>query len=1403
MLVRPPPARRSLSLSRLSQLRRPQLASRHPSLHSPLPMSTHRLLVTRPDLAPWRRKTIQHTSTPALQQRLLATAMGDHRRQDDIPFDRLQTQIPNNYVQPSPHLRSYDVRAFDPSSPLLVKTRQDPFPRARATPNGIPGGVDEMLSVFDACLQVGRLDRAALVLERFGDMNALPHRDLIVLHNMYLRAAIDRAFDHPDSAWAQSLHKWYELHIRNKGIPQTPETIACMLKVSLLSAQGPRLERLVTRYMDMMPGDAIHQVLSEVDVLSQQDFGTIASIYQPASSLLESWGYPQEDEEHQRAPTTEVSSAQPQQTDANIETPETPEVLSTPQRGLGLKSLRGILRFFSDIEGKDISELPLAERREIQARLEEDCVESAITRWREEHQALIKMGRNTAVSSTALNSHLYEWQCSLENRLQEEFAKFDESEARERKTLEDMDRCLYAPFLRQSNPTRLAAVTILSVLNSIAANGADKGTQLAFILSQLSKSIEEDIQQQRRQSLRDLSRKRKVRQTQENAINSTLIHQADSTDTGSNVIEAPVYDVRSWPTLIRTKVGIVSLSALIECAKVNVVREHPETKELVTQIQPAMAHTSIFRKGKRVGMIMANKYLVDLMKREPRGDFLARHLPMLVEPEPWSKFDKGGFLQYPGHLIRIKNAEKDQRIYAEAALKRGDMEQIIGGLDVLGRTGWQINKPVFNVMLEAWNSGQSIANIPELNPQIPVPPEPELSDDPMRRREWLQSVKRVENEKSALHSERCYMNLQLEIARAFKDQTFYFPHNMDFRGRAYPIPTYLNHMGADHVRGLLRFAKGKKLGTNGIRWLKVHLANVFGYDKASLKERETFATDHMSDIVDSATNPLTGNRWWLQAEDAWQCLATCFELKAVLESPEPAEYLSHLPIHQDGTCNGLQHYAALGGDSWGAAQVNLEPGDRPADVYTAVAELVKESIAEDLKADSFLAKALHGKITRKVVKQTVMTNVYGVTWIGARAQVLKQLDALYPNLARESGVPAQILAAYVATKTFRALSAMFQGAHDIQYWLGECAGRICRALTPEQLDRLESGDAKADPKPRGNGSKKSKKSSEQLLSQLRSTIVWTTPLRMPVVQPYRKTGTRTIATSLQDLNLQIPERSDPVNRRKQLQAFPPNFIHSLDASHMLLSALECDERGLTFAAVHDSFWTHAADVDVMNRVLRDAFIRIHSEDVIGRLASEFKARYKGSLYLATLPRGSPAEEKISAMRKNKKYTLREELFTERERLRLLNSEDPEEVEKGRQMVTPGSIFEELSVSQPSSTDAEMEEVGLGSIPDENMTLQAKVDGEHDDDAIAASEPDNGNAEADLHPAEDLEHIQSMLNVGKFEAELKGLGADKKPKPKTRSKTPCIHVWLPLTFPDIPKKGDFDVTRLKHSKYFFS
>ena len=54
------------------------------------------------------------------------------------------------------------------------------------------------------------------------------------------------------------------------------------------------------------------------------------------------------------------------------------------------------------------------------------------------------------------------------------------------------------------------------------------------------------------------------------------------------------------------------------------------------------------------------------------------------------------------------------------------------------------------------------------------------------------------------------------------------------------------------------FADGKKLGKNGLDWLKVHLVNVHGQlKKSSLNERMQYADDNIDEIMQSADNPLT------------------------------------------------------------------------------------------------------------------------------------------------------------------------------------------------------------------------------------------------------------------------------------------------------------------------------------------------------------------------------------------------------------------------------------------------------------------------------------------------------------------------------------------------------------------
>lgn len=382
-------------------------------------------------------------------------------------------------------------------------------------------------------------------------------------------------------------------------------------------------------------------------------------------------------------------------------------------------------------------------------------------------------------------------------------------------------------------------------------------------------------------------------------------------------------------------------------------------------------------------------------------------------------------------------------------------------------------------------------------------------------------------------------------------------------------------------------------------------------DKVPFGDRAAYVDEHMAEVIESAERPLEGGRWWLGADDPWQALAACFELAAAVRSGDPESFPSSLPVHQDGSCNGLQHYAALGKDELGAQQVNLLPSDRPQDVYTGVLDLVREKLAVDAartefaderqEEDAWLASSLAGVINRKVVKQTVMTSVYGVTFVGARKQIQNRLEDLM-----DEGQP---LEQFPEEKVYRCVAAWLCGAHPVTgvpptcprcfrvraHWplplrsAPRSAAAYLARLTLSSLGQLFSG-ATAIMKWLGDCS--------TLVAQQGQPMSWVTPLGLPVVQPYRRPRTLSAKSQLQSISLSSTKEALPVNVARQRSAFPPNYVHSLDSTHMLLTAIDCRELGLSFAAVHDSYWTHAATIEDMNASLRRQFVALHSQPLL-------------------------------------------------------------------------------------------------------------------------------------------------------------------------------------------------------------
>lgn len=1084
-----------------------------------------------------------------------------------------------------------------------------------------------------------------------------------------------------------------------------------------------------------------------------------------------------------------------------------PKIKTTSTKGLGMATLKNALSSLSDQPlplpniVKTFTEAEKQQARAImrQQKLETNTYDGAIDRWRQEVNSLQGLGVNISLKNAPVSGLIWSWHETLSAKIREEISKANQAENVNPKLPADIERCLYGPFLQILPVDKLSAITILNCINYITVTKPTKiGIPVNGLLKNIGNAVEEEscaqiIHNEESPKLwKSLGKHRSVQTL------SRMVMKRRYPSASTKLLEQESPNVErleslKWSDTIKIRIGAVLVSHLLQSARIDVSSQDPKSGIQVRESQPAIVHSYHFFKGNRLGVVRFNKALSRKLAEEPVSCVFAKYLPMIIEPKPWVSYSNGGFLQHPSRVVRATIGDLQGMRYAKMASSNGDMNVVFSGLDILAKTPWRINRYVFEVIVAAWNSGEALGKIPPANPTLTYPEEPPLEEGPRARKKWMYDVKTVDDKLCGIHSNRCFQNFQLEVARAYLDEVFYFPHNMDFRGRAYPMVPFFNHMGADPARSLLIFAEGKELGERGLRWMKIHLASLFGLTKATFEDREKFTQDNLSEILDSATRPLDGNRWWLQADDPWQCLATCIELKRALQSPDPHRFVSHLPIHQDGTCNGLQHYAALGGDKLGAQQVNLAPANRPGDVYSTIADMVRAEIVAKAAQGDEIAKLIEHGINRKVVKQTVMTNVYGVTFYGAIRQVERQLDESGISFpAADQKLSASIM---IVRKIFEALSTMFYGATKIQHWLTDCAGRISRAVTPEQIFDLRkpavANDNENSPltqmplarrKPKANGN--------ELFT---STVIWTSPLKMPVVQPYRNQARLVVETHLQRVSIISPSMTDACHRRKQVQAFPPNFIHSLDASHMMLTALKCDEMGLTFAAVHDSFWTHAGDIDTMNEILREAFIKMHSKDIIARLRAEFLVRYKGCMQLLNISSKSHAGRKIfqwrreNKQKKGKREHFEEELLTETRRLELLASNSSKERSEGRAMVTAASIYSEFAEACPTSTleESRLEDEEDVSIPEELAEQQTDDDFWISDGTTLGI---NETEEEEIHaPAPKLtsepayESASESVSEPISESMTK---TTKKPKGATTSK---IWVWVPLTFPPVPEK----------------
>lgn len=586
--------------------------------------------------------------------------------------------------------------------------------------------------------------------------------------------------------------------------------------------------------------------------------------------------------------------------------------------------------------------------------------------------------------------------------------------------------------------------------------------------------------------------------------------------------------------------------------------------------------------------------------------------PMVIPPAPWNSPIGGCYympLVRPVSFVRLPHRDCVS-LYSDV-----DMPNVYKAVNIIQNTAWRINKCVFDVAQQIvnWKHIPEALEIPSKDPEEPPIRASECDTNEEAQKAWRISMVKYYQEDNRRKSKRLLINAVMSLAQSYKNfEKIYFPHNLDFRGRIYPLTT-LSPQGNDFQKGMLEFAEGKELGEEGHVWLAFHGANCYGLDKAPIQERLEWVYSHSDFIRKIAEDPIT-NLDWTETDSPWEFLAFCFEWNEYLKKGDKA--ISHLPIAFDGSCSGIQHFSAMLRDEVGGAAVNLIPDSKVHDIYGIVAAKVNEVLKQDAengtpdkvekndegaeyikKGTQSLAREwlAHG-VTRSVTKRCVMTLPYGAKKFGFKDQILE--DTIYPAIQKNVlafSRPNQS-AMYMAGLIWDAVHKVVVKAMEAMAWLQDASALLAK-------DR----DINGNPVP----------------------TYWVTPAGFPVWQKYPKTTVTRVSTFLSGelkiystyeesdtklekssrLTVSLAKPSEGLDVRRQRQGIAPNFVHSMDASHLMLTIIKChDEYEInSFAVIHDSYATHACDAGKLFRAVRDVFVDTYkNNDVLQNLHDQIK-----------------------------------------------------------------------------------------------------------------------------------------------------------------------------------------------------
>jgi len=516
--------------------------------------------------------------------------------------------------------------------------------------------------------------------------------------------------------------------------------------------------------------------------------------------------------------------------------------------------------------------------------------------------------------------------------------------------------------------------------------------------------------------------------------------------------------------------------------------------------------------------------------------------PMVMPPRDWNTDHDGGYNMLRNNLVKP--------VKMNGNVEAGTTPAVRDAVNVVQRTTWAVDLDVLAVMDEVWDRGGDRCGLPSRErPEMPAKvtggDHAAIKANKLARKlawdDWY-------NEQSA----------RLSVAKTLREGydlanlPIWFVWTMDFRGRMYPLADCLSPQGADYQKAPLVFAKAVHISSNeGLDWLCINMANLYGEDKCSLDDRVKWVEDNEHKILKAAGDPLQYIDWWGSADKPWCFLAAILDYRRWKNTGK-----SRMPVAMDGSCNGIQHLSALGRDQRGAKATNLLACEIPNDIYMEVAdELLPLIQGSDNEFRQLFPK---DRVTRKLCKRATMTTPYGVTRQGVRTQFISDGHLKHLPVEMQSQIST-----WLTDLTTEAIGNVVKSARQVMDWLQYLAKEHNRRGLAMQ---------------------------------------WTTPDGKLVTQEYLKKKEYTVRVpGMGQITFHLADEGLGINKNNQRNGAAPNFVHSLDGCHERETARSMQFVTVDLGMVHDSFACHAEHAPFMAYVIRQEFIRMHKLPLLEQL----------------------------------------------------------------------------------------------------------------------------------------------------------------------------------------------------------